>query len=223
MKSPIERIDVYGLVKPRLRGWIHASAVVPFALAGLSLAVAAPTIEARVSVSIYAVAITSMLLASALYHCLRVSPKTAKWLRRVDHSMIGVAVAGTYTPVIALLLHGTSQVSLLAVMWLGALSGLVLTLAWHDGPRWLRSGIYVALGWAGVALLPWIATHGGIAALILVLSGGLAYTVGAVIYARRGPNLVPGVFAFHELFHTLVLVAVALHFSAIAVIVHEVA
>jgi hemolysin III len=215
--------DVYGLAKPKLRGAVHAWAIAPFAIAGLVLTLLAPTAQAQISVAIYSFAITGMLAASASYHRLKVSEGARKWLRRLDHSMIGVAVAGTYTPVVMLVSTGTLRWSLLAILWTGAVGGLALTLAWPSGPRWIRAGLYIVLGWAGVAIVPWIWDRAGIAAFLLVAAGGIFYSVGAVIYARRKPNLSLKWFGFHELFHSFVVAAVACHFAAISVVVARVA
>lgn len=212
-------LDVYGLVRPKLRGLVHAWSAVPVGLAALVLLVVAPSLQARISVAVYGVGITGMLVASALYHRLRVSQAIQAWLRKIDHSMIGVAVAATYTPVIVLTLEGSLMVTMLAIMWCGAIGTALLALLAPDAPRWMVSASYVILGWAGVVVVPWLWRVGGVLPFALVLLGGVLYCIGAVIYAKRKPNFAPGVFGFHELFHSFVVAAVVSQFVAIAVLV----
>lgn len=213
--------DVYGLVKPKLRGLVHAWTIGPFVAASLLLVLFTPEAGARVAVSLYALAITAMLTASALYHRLNVSERARTWLRRVDHSTIGVAVAGTYTPIVALVAEGSTKWALLGLLWIGALGGLVLTLAWPQGPRWIRAGLYIALGWAGVAVMPALIREAGMTAFWLAALGGVLYTVGAVIYALRKPNFSEHWFGFHELFHSFVVAAVIAHFATVASVVAQ--
>jgi hemolysin III len=217
------RRDVYGLVKPRLRGTIHAWTIVPFICAGVLLAIASDTAAARSGVVVYVVAITSMLTASACYHRLHVSDSTRAILRRVDHSMIGVAVAGTYTPVVVLVANGTTELVLLTLLWLGALGGLALTLFKPDAPRQVRAILYIALGWVGVSIIPNLVHKAGVAALVMVAIGGAFYSLGALVYGIRRPNPAPRTFGFHEVFHSLVVVAVVCHFVAIAIVVNRLA
>lgn len=215
--------DVYGLVRPRCRGLVHAWTAAPFALAGLVLVVFTPTLSARISVAVYMVAVTSMLTTSALYHRLRVSRVAQQWLRKADHSMIGVAVAGTYTPVIVMTLHGAMAATMLALLWCGALGAAALALFWPGAHRWLVALVYVVLGWAGVMVIPGLWRAGGALPVVLVFVGGIFYMIGAMIYARRRPSIKPAVFGFHELFHSFVVAAVVSHFSAIAILVARVA
>lgn len=213
--------DVYGLAKPTLRGVVHGWAVVPFAIAGAWLVSAAPSGAARAGTLVYALAVTGMLLASTCYHRLRVSPRTRTWLRRLDHSMIGVTIAGTYTPVVLLAVTGLVRAGLLAVLWAGAVGSMVLAMAKPDAPRWVRSGAYVLLGMSGVAVTPELLHRGGGAAFGLVLAGAGLYITGAVVYARRRPDPVPGVYGFHELFHTFVVGAVAAQYAGIWTLVQR--
>jgi hemolysin III len=137
-------------------------------------------------------------------------------MRRLDHSMIFVLIAGTYTPVALLALSGTLSRIVLVVVWAGAGAGIVFKLVWIDAPKWLFAGVYVALGWVSLAVfgeLPGAIGWLGVAGLAL---GGLLYTVGAVVYAAGRPNPVPGVFGYHEVFHALVIAAASLHYAVIA-------
>jgi hemolysin III len=206
-------------MKPRLRGKVHAWAILPMLVAAGFLIAFAPTPTARTSLLVYSVAIVGMLAASATYHRAPVSERARVWLRRLDHSMIGVAVAGTYTPVIVLLLDGALRATLLSILWIGALGSLILSFAWPHAPRLLRASVYLGLGWAGVIVMPWLWTNGGVAAFAFVVAGAIFYTAGAVVYALKRPDPWPYTFGFHEVFHTLVVLAAVSHFAAVTLVV----
>ncbi len=205
--------------KPRLRGVIHQWAFFVALPAGLLLVLLAPTGRAALAAGVYAFGLCALLGASALYHRGAWSAKAATWLRRLDHSMICVLIAGTYTPFSLLVLEGTFATVLLVVVWTGALAGVLFSLLWIDAPPWAVAAVYLALGWVAVAAFPTLARELGPAASILLAVGGLLYTVGAVVYARRRPDPIPAVFGFHEVFHVLVVAAALLHYIAIAVFV----
>jgi hemolysin III len=203
-------------VKPKLRGVFHEYAFFISLGCGVGLILAASDGRARLAASIYAVAVSALLGTSALYHRVTWRPAARRWMKRLDHSMIFVLIAGTYTPVALLALHGSLSKTILIVVWAGALGGVVFKLVWIDAPKWLFAGVYVALGLVTAAIfgeLP--ATIGwlGVAGLAL---GGLLYVVGAVIYASGRPDPAPRVFGYHEVFHALVIVAAALHYAVIA-------
>ena len=202
--------------KPKLRGVSHEYAFFVSLGCGVGLILAASDGRARVAATIYAVAVSALLGTSALYHRVTWRPSARRWMKRLDHSMIFVLIAGTYTPVALLALHGSLASTILIVVWAGALGGVVFKLVWIDAPKWLFAGVYVALGLVTAAIfgeLP--ATIGwlGVAGLAL---GGLLYLVGAVIYASGRPDPAPKVFGYHEVFHALVIVAAALHYAVIA-------
>jgi hemolysin III len=203
-------------VKPRLRGVSHQYAFFVALAAGASLVVLARGGEARAAVAVYALSLCAMFGASALYHRIDWRPRPRAWLRRLDHSMIFVLVAGTYTPFAVLVLAPALGWTLLAVVWGGAIAGVVLTLVWVDAPRWLTAALYVALGWVALAGMPQLLDRAGVAAVALLATGGILYTIGAVVYARRRPDPVPPVFGYHEVFHVLVIAAAAVHFAAVA-------
>lgn len=203
-------------VKPRLRGVLHKYSLFVALGAGTMLILGAPTSRARVAALIYAVALCGLLTASTLYHRVNWSPRARRWMRRVDHSMIFVLIAGTYTPFALLVADGFRAVAVLVAVWVTAVSGALVKVAWADGPKWTTVLIGAALGWITVATTPDLALRAGMMAAILVLTGGLLYTAGAVIYAVRRPDPVPAVFGYHEIFHTLVIAAAAAHFVAIA-------
>src|SRR5271165_6028911 len=203
-------------VKPKLRGVSHQVAFFVSLGCGVGLILAASDGRARLAASIYAVAVSALLGTSALYHRVTWRPTARRWMKRLDHSMIFVLIAGTYTPVALLALHGSLAKTILIVVWAGALGGVVFKLVWIDAPKWLFAGVYVALGLVTAAIfgeLP--ATIGwlGVAGLAV---GGLLYVVGAVIYASGRPDPAPRVFGYHEVFHALVIVAAALHYAVIA-------
>jgi hemolysin III len=203
-------------VKPRLRGVSHQYAFFVSLLAGAVLVAAAPSGRARLAVMIYAFAVAALFGASALYHRVTWTPTRRRWMRRLDHSMIFVLIAGTYTPFALLVLDGALATVILAVVWGGALAGIVLKLVWLDAPKWLIAGVYVALGWVAVAAMPEMAAELGVGALSLVIVGGVLYTAGAVIYARQRPDPVPAVFGYHEIFHALVIAAATSHYAVVA-------
>jgi hemolysin III len=143
-------------------------------------------------------------------------PKARLWMRRLDHAGIYLLIAGTYTPVGLMSLHGAMQTMVLAIVWGGAVAATAAKFCWVHAPKWLSVVIAVALGWVGVAAMPQLARTAGITAVVLLGVGGLAYTAGAIVYARRKPDPVPAVFGYHELFHALTLAAIACQYVAIA-------
>jgi hemolysin III len=203
-------------VKPRLRGVSHQYAFYVALAAGAALVVLARGGEARVAALVYAFSLAAMFGASALYHRIDWRPRARAWLRRLDHSMIFVLIAGTYTPFALLVLDGTLQTVVLVGVWSGAAAGIVFTMLWVDAPPWLTAATYVGLGWFSIIAIPEITARAGAGALVLLAVGGVAYTTGAVVYARRRPDPRPATFGYHEVFHVLVVVAAAAHFSAVA-------
>ena len=154
--------------------------------------------------------------ASALYHRVTWTPSVRLWMRRIDHAGVYVLIAGTYTPVSLLVLRGAWSIVVLTIVWLGAAAATVLKFVWVAAPRWLAAAIGLALGWLAVVALPQLVERLNPAAFTLLVAGGLAYTAGAVVYARRRPDPAPAVFGYHELFHALTIVGVACHYVAIA-------
>jgi hemolysin III len=203
--------------RPRLRGVFHQYAFFVAAVACGALVVAAPTGRARVAVIVYAVGLCGLLGVSALYHRVTWSAAARRWMRRLDHSMIFVLVAATYTPFALLVFTRPFATVILLVAWSTALAGIVLSLVWIDAPKPVTAVVYVALGWVAVATMPQLVEHAGVAATMLIVAGGALYTLGAVVYARRRPDPRPTVFGYHEVFHLLVIGAAAAHFLAVAV------
>ena len=203
-------------IKPRLRGVLHQYAFFVSVPCGAGLILAASGGRARVAAAIYAAAVSALLGTSALYHRVTWRPAARRWMRRLDHSMIFVLIAGTYTPVALLALKGSLATAILIVLWAGALGGIASKLVWIDAPKWVFAAVYVLLGFVTAAVfgqLPAAIGWLGVAGLAL---GGLLYTAGAVVYASGKPNPAPAVFGYHEVFHVLVIAAAALHYAVIA-------
>jgi len=206
--------------KPRLRGVFHFWAFFVALGAGVALVALADGSRARAASLIYAVALAAMLGASALYH--RVdwkSPARRAWARRLDHSMIFLFIAGTYTPFALLRFTGWVPVAVLTCVWSGAALGLVLNLVWIDAPKWVTAPAYLLVGWVGVVAAPQLFTEVGVAGGMLIAVGGVLYTLGALTYAFHWPNPFPRTFGFHEIFHLLVVAAAVSQFIAVSIVV----
>jgi len=204
-------------VKPRLRGWIHAG-MFPLVLAAVIVLVAlSPTTSAKVSTAVFG--LTSVLLfgVSAVYHRGTWSPRVTGVLRRVDHSNIFLIIAGTCTPMVVILLPPSTARVALWIVWLGALFGLLARVIWLGAPRWLYTPVYVALGCVNLAFLPQFAASGGAVIVWLIIAGGVAYILGAVVYALRRPNPSPRWFGFHEVFHALTVVGFTCNYIAVSI------
>jgi hemolysin III len=200
--------------KPRWRGVSHEIAAFAFPLLGIVLFAAADSASVRWSVVVYTLGLTLMYATSASYHRGHWSDDVRARLRRLDHAMIMVGIASTYTPVaVGALPTGTARV-LLGVVWSLALVGVVLQVVWIHAPRALVAGCYIAIGWTAVAFVPTLWSHLGVASFSLLVGGGLVYSVGAVVYATKRPDPSPA-FGFHEVFHALVLVAGLLFYATI--------
>ena len=202
-----------------MRGWLHFwSFAVSIAASATLIAVSAALVGggAALATSVYSVTILGLFGTSALYHRRTWrTPRSLAVMRRLDHSMIFLFIAGTYTPVAELAMDSGTARWVLIVVWAGALAGVVLKTVWPHAPAWVGVPIYVALGWVAVFVIPAMLVGGGVAALVLLLTGGLIYTVGAVFYATRWPNPWPATFGFHEFFHAATVIAAICHYVAI--------
>jgi hemolysin III len=201
--------------KPRLRGVSHEIAFYLSLVSGLWLFLAAPAGRSSVAVAIYGLSVTALFGISALYHRRNWLPEPRARMRRLDHAAIFLLIAGTYTPITALAMDG----SLLLPVWVGASVGIVKSLLWAHAPRWLTTGLYVGLGW--LLAFDWASMSAGVGepGATLLLSGGVLYSVGAVIYASRRPDPAPLTFGYHEIFHLLVVFAAVCHFIAVTDVV----
>ena len=204
------------LLRPRLRGVSHQYAFFFSLVCGVLLVALAGRAHARAALIIYACAVSGLLGTSALYHRVTWKPAARRWMRRLDHSMIFVLIAATYTPIAVLALHGSLARIVLWVVWAGALAGVAFKLVWIDAPKWLIAGTYVALGWVAAATVGQLPGAIGWLGVAGIAAGGALYSAGAVIYALRRPDPWPGTFGYHEVFHALVIAAAALHYAVIA-------
>jgi hemolysin III len=204
-------------LKPTWRGWIHAGTFPVTIAAGIVLLVLADGAAAKWSSAVFVV--SSMLLFgnSALYHRFNWKPRTRVILKRIDHANIFLLIAGSYTPITVLALPPNKAVLLLSLVWGGAILGIAFRVFWIHAPRWLYVPLYLLLGWGAMMFIVDF-FRADVVMMTLILAGGLWYSVGAVVYGLKKPNPVPGVFGFHEIFHTLTVVAFLCHFVAILLI-----
>ena len=202
-----------------MRGVSHEHAFFVSIATGAALIAAATDARPRLAASVYAGAVTALLGTSALYHRVTWRPGARRWMRRLDHSMIFVLIAGTYTPVCLLALHGSLAKAILIVVWAGALGGVVFKLLWIDAPKWVFAAVYLALGWVSAAIFGELPAAVGWLGVAGLAGGGLLYTIGAVVYASERPNPWPRTFGSHEVFHALVLAAATMHYAVIAFVV----
>jgi hemolysin III len=202
-------------VKPKLRGVFHELGFYAALGLGVAIVLTAEPGRARTAAIVFAVSVAGCFGASALYHRPTWRPRVRSWLSRLDHAGVYLLIAGTYTPFGLLVLSPGWAVPLLSVVWSGTLAAILLKLFWARMPKRLSAAIGIALGWVAVVAFPQLAKL-DLAGLLLVIAGGLLYTAGAVIYARRRPDPVPHVFGYHELFHVLTLAAAGCQYASIA-------
>ncbi len=210
--SRAERKAYYAaLSKPKARGWIHAI-MAPLALVNsILLIIFAPTIPARIGVLIFGISAVLLFGNSGIYHLGNWSDKMLAILRRIDHANIFLLIAGTYTPLSIMLLKPKTAALVLGIVWTCALIGTIIHIFHINAPRWLQVGFYIGLGWVALWFLPEFWRSGGPTIVLLILTGGIAYTVGAVFYAMRWPNPWPTHFGFHEFFHVGTVVGYVCH------------
>ena len=203
--------------RPRMRGWLHLFAFFGSIIAAAVLIPLAAVEGARAgwSVALYCVTILGLFGVSALYHRRRWSPRGWALMKRADHSMIFLFIAGTYTPFALLAVPQPTGWWLLGSVWTGALLGVALKMVWPHAPRWLGVPIYLGLGWAAVFVLVDMLNLVGVTVLVLLAAGGVLYSVGAIAYASKRPNPWPGTFGYHEVFHAMTIVAAACHYTAV--------
>ena len=203
--------------RPSWRGWIHAG-VLPIVIAGgILLVVLANGIPAKITAAIFFASSVLLFGNSALYHRFNWRPRTKKVLKRIDHANIFLLIAGSYTPITWLALPQDKAILLMSIIWGTALLGIGFRVFWINAPRWLYVPIYVGMGWGAMAFIVDF-MNANAAMMILILSGGLAYTLGALVYALKKPNPWPGHFGFHEIFHTFTVLAFMSHWAGILLI-----
>ncbi len=203
-------------VKPKLRGWLHAVSSPLTLAAGIVLVALSPTAATRVGSAIFVTSAVLLFTVSAVYHRGQWSPRAWTWLRRFDHANIFLLIAGSYTPFALLMLEGADRITLLSVAWGGALAGVLFRVLWSGAPRWLYVPVYVGLGWAAVFYLDQFAQAAGVAVLTLIIVGGVLYSLGGVVYGLKRPDPFPSWFGFHEVFHTLTVLAFIAHYVGLS-------
>jgi hemolysin III len=167
---------------------------------------------------IYAVSLTSVFGASAAYHRGAWSDRAHRWMRRLDHSMIFVLIAGTYTPVSVLILDGPWEAVLLSLVWTGALIGVTMKMLRPDGLSITSAILYMTLGWLAVIALPQLLHSVTTPEAILMIAGGLLYTAGAIVFASKRPDGLPEVFGYHEIWHAFMVAAATCHYVMILLV-----
>lgn len=215
--------EVIAEVKPHLRGWLHLGTAPLTLAAGIVLVWLSPTTGTKAANAIFCGTGVLLFTVSAIYHTGTWTPPVWRLLRRMDHSNIFLLIAGSYTPFSVILLDGLQRNVLLAVVWTGAILGVLFRVFWTNAPRWLYVPIYLALGWAAVFFIPSFLDGAldldvglGVGAFVLIIVGGGLYTVGGVVYGLKRPNPWPRWFGFHEIFHTFTIVAFAAHYVGVS-------
>jgi hemolysin III len=204
------------VARPLLRGALHQAAFFAALVLAPLLILGADGARRQAAAAVFGGSVAACFGASALYHRVTWTPQVRLWMRRIDHAGVYLLIAGTYTPVSLLVLRGAWRPTILTLVWTGVVAGIVLKFVWVDAPKWLAAAIGIGLGWFAVVALPQLVARLDPVAVILLVVGGLAYTAGAIVYARRSPDPIPTVFGYHELFHALTIVGVACQYVAIA-------
>ncbi|HVM09265.1 MAG TPA: hemolysin III family protein [Acidimicrobiales bacterium] len=214
-------MDTQTLARPSMRGVLHRYAAVALPVATIALAAAAPDAAAAGWVLAFGLSVTAMLATSATYHARSRSDRARRILQRLDHSMILVAIAGSYTGIVGLALDGSGRTVLIAVVWVLAAIGVGLRMLWLHAKYWVAAVVYVGIGWVALADLDGLARATTTAQLSLIVAGGVLYTVGAIVFALHRPNPWPATFGYHELFHALVVAAAATHLGAVILLLQS--
>ena len=207
--------------KPKLRGIVHLVMSPLCLVAGLILITLANELRGRITLGIFTLTAVTLFTCSALYHRVAWNDRNKAIWRRIDHSNISILIAGTYTPFAVYLLEPSQTRVLLSLAWGGALLSSLLRIFWLSAPRWLYVSGYIALGWAAVFYMPAFLESAGVLIFVLILVGGIFYSVGGVIYALKKPNFSINWFGFHELFHAMTAAAFICHFIAAVLTVYS--
>lgn len=209
--------------RPRMRGVLHQYAFLSCLVTGLVLVALAPDARARAGALVYAVCLAGLFGVSAVYHRVSWGERGRRLMARLDHSMIFVFIAGTYTPFALLVLRGATSVLVLVAVWAGATIGVLTRVLWLRAPRFAILPLYLLLGWTAAFVVPQLIHFGGVAPFVLLCVGGVTYTVGGLVYAARRPDPAPRIFGYHEVFHAMTCVAAICHYVAISFAVYTVA
>lgn len=218
--------DGASMAAPRLRGMLHAGAFPAAAVAGVVLIALAPAQPARLAAAVYSVTCVALFGVSAAYHRSPLDSRRRRVLARFDHVSILLVIAGTYTPLAVLALHGRTRVSVLAIIWAGTAAGALTRLIWRPAwppvPGWLITTLFISLGWIALFVLPQLLRGAGALVVALVLAGGVLYSLGAVVHVLKRPNPSPRWFGFHEVFHAMTILAYLTQYAAVSLVVYQV-
>ena len=212
---------VTGKWRPRWRGRVHAIAVAVTIPAGIILTLVTPAGLARFAVGVYALSLLALYSTSASYHLLTKSMKSQRTMQQMDHAMVYVLIAGSYTPVCLLALPRHVGIPFLICIWIAAAVGMGLKISWKA--KRVGHALYLIIGWAALVILPWAYNRAGFTSLLLYALGGIVYTIGAVLFYLQKPKLIPHIFGFHEVWHVFTVVAGILQFAAVGVLIARVA
>jgi hemolysin III len=213
----VSSIERPGVAEPPLfRGFVHLAAFVLAVPFGLVLVLAAPNALSRGAALIFALAVVGMFGVSTLFHRLRWTPAAKSRMAVLDHTMIYALIAGTYTPFALLVLRPGWSMPVLVAVWTAALIAGGAKIFWRNAPPWVAAVVCITIGWSALVVFPQIVARIGVVGASLLVAGGVAYTVGAVVYARRRPDPFPRTFGYHEIFHALVVIAVSCQFATVA-------
>jgi hemolysin III len=202
-----------------MRGRLHEVAFFVSIPAGVALVALADTGKARFAAAVFAVGLAGVFGASAAYHRISWSAPALRRMKRLDHSMIFILIAGTYTPLCLLALHGVWGIAMLATVWAGAITGIVLKQVDVDGMKRLSGFLYIALGWVSIVVLPQLFRNMSVTGSVLVVTGGLLYTLGAIVFATKRPDPNPAVFGYHEIWHAFTAGAGLCHYAAVLLLI----
>ena len=202
-----------------MRGRLHEVAFFVSIPAGVALVALADTGKARFAAAVFAVGLAGVFGASAAYHRVAWSAPALRRMKRLDHSMIFILIAGTYTPLCLLALDGVWGVAMLATVWAGAITGIVLKQVDIDGMKRLSGFLYIALGWVSIVVLPQLFRNMSVTGSVLVVAGGLLYTLGAIVFATKRPDPNPAVFGYHEIWHAFTAGAGLCHYAAVLLLI----
>jgi hemolysin III len=200
---------------------VHAIAVAVTIPAGIILTLVTPAGIARFAVGVYALSLLALYSTSASYHLLTKSMKSQRTMQQIDHAMVYVLIAGSYTPVCLLALPRHVGIPFLVCIWIAAAVGMGLKISWKA--KRVGHALYLIIGWAALIILPWAYNRAGFTSLLLYALGGVVYTVGAVLFYLQKPKLIPHIFGFHEVWHVFTVVAGILQFAAVGVLIARVA
>ena len=208
--------------KPKLRGVLHQYAFFLFLPLEVWLMTRVEGPKETFITLIYCLGLSSLLATSALYHRVNWAEKQRKRMRKLDHTMIFVQIATSYTPFGVLAFTGFKNQVVTSILWISVLVGFIINMIWGNAPKWVSAILYISVGWTVVIMFPEFYQRTGAVTFYLMLSGGISYTIGALFYASKRPNLIPGVFGYHELFHSFVILGAGLHYMSIHLLVTSV-